>query len=428
MNIEHFPVYTVSQVNSYVKSLMDGDGLLTGLLVRGELSNYKCYPSGHHYFSLKDEQGSLRCVMFRGDAARLRFRPANGMRAVAFGRVSVFPRDGQYQLYCAELMQDGRGALDEAFERLRRRLGEEGLFDPENKRPLPRYPEKIALVTSPAGAAVRDMLRILGARWPLAEVLVVPVRVQGQEAAGEIADAIHRLNNRADIDLIITGRGGGSKEDLWAFNEEIVARAIYISNIPVISAVGHEPDVTIADYVADVRAATPSNGAELAVPDQGAERARLAQLDHRLARALQGRLAAGRRELDRLKSSRALANIKAPIQDRRMALDDLRRRMGLALRGETGRARQALDAQKGRLPLAGQARLAAQRGRLDRLAAGLDAMSPLKVLGRGYAIARAGGGVVSSVGQARPGDRIEVLVSDGALKCLVEDKEERTWR
>lgn len=428
VNIANFPVYTVSQVNGYVKSLMDDDPLLTGLLVRGEVSNYKCYPSGHHYFSLKDEQGSLRCVMFRGEAARLRFRPANGMRVVAFGRVSVFPRDGQYQLYCTELMQDGRGALDEAFERLRRRLEEEGLFAPESKQPLPRYPKKIALVTSPAGAAVRDMLRVLGARWPLADVLIAPVRVQGQEAAGEIAAAIHRLNNRADIDLIITGRGGGSKEDLWAYNEEVVARAIYFSNIPVISAVGHEPDVTIADYVADVRAATPSNGAELAVPDQNEERARLEQLNRRLARALQSRLGGARRELDRLKRSRALTNIKTPIQDRRLAADDLRRRMGLALRGKTDRARQELNAQMERLPLAARARLAAQRSRLGRLAAGLDAMSPLKVLGRGYAIARAGDDVVSSIAQARPGDRLDVLVSDGVLKCVVEDKEERTWR
>lgn len=428
MNTTGIPIYTVSQVNGYVKSLMDGDDLLTGLLVRGEISNYKRYPSGHHYFSLKDEQGSLRCVMFRGEAARLRFRPENGMRVVAFGRVSVFPRDGAYQLYCSELMQDGRGALDEAFERLRRRLEGEGLFDPANKQPLPRYPKKIALVTSPAGAAVRDMLRVLGARWPMAEVLVVPVRVQGQEAAGEVSTAIHRLNNRADIDLIIAGRGGGSKEDLWAFNEEVVARAIYISNIPVISAVGHEPDVTIADYVADLRAATPSNGAELAVPDQAEEKARLEQLGRRLARVLRVRLDGARRELVRLQDSRALQNIKAPIQDRRMALDDLRRRMSLALRRETGRGRQALDAQGERLPLAMGGRLAAQRGRLGRLSAGLDALSPLKVLGRGYAIARHGEDVVSSIAAARPGDPLDVLVSDGVLRCEVKEKEERVWQ
>lgn len=428
MNIANFPVYTVSQVNGYVKSLMDGDDLLTGLLVRGEISNYKRYPSGHHYFSLKDEQGSLRCVLFRGEAVRLRFRPANGMRVVAFGRVSVFPRDGQYQLYCSELVQDGRGALDEAFERLRRRLEAEGLFDPANKQPLPRYPKKIALVTSPAGAAVRDMLRILGARWPLAEVLVAPVRVQGQEAAGEIAAAIHRLNNRADVDLIVVGRGGGSKEDLWAFNEEVVARAIYLSNIPVISAVGHEPDVTIADYVADVRAATPSNGAELAAPDQNEERSRLAQLAARLARALQGRLRLGRRELDRLKNSRVLTNIKAPIQDRRLLVDHAQRRMVLALKREMEQGRQALSAQKGRLPLALKGKLTRQRGQLGRLAAGLDAMSPLKVLGRGYAIARTEKNVVSSIAQVQPGARLEVLVSDGALRCEVEEKEERIWQ
>ena len=428
MRLANLPVYTVSQVNGYVKGLMDGDELLTGLLVRGEISNYKRYPSGHHYFSLKDEAGALRCVMFRGEAARLRFRPENGMRVVAFGRVTVYPRDGAYQLYCQELMQDGRGALDEAFERFRRRLEAEGLFDEANKQPLPEYPKKIALVTSPAGAAVRDMLRILGARWPLAEVLVAPVRVQGAEAAGEIAAAIHRLNNRADIDLIITGRGGGSMEDLWAFNEEAVARAIAVSNIPVISAVGHEPDVTIADYAADLRAATPSNGAELAVPDQTEERERLAQLNHRLARALRVRLEGARLELKRLKSSRALQNGKAPIQDRRLAVDALRRRMGLALGHDAEKARQRLDAQRGRLPLALKHRTAEQRGRLGRLSAGLDALSPLKVLGRGYAIARRGEDVVSSIAQAEPGDKLEVLVSDGTLSCVIEGKEERTWR
>ena len=428
MNLDGIPIYTVSQVNGYVKSLMDGDELLTGLLVRGEISNYKCYPSGHHYFSLKDEQGSLRCVMFRGEAVRLRFRPANGMRVVAFGRVSVYPRDGAYQLYCSELLPDGRGSLDEAFERLRRRLEAEGLFDRSNKQPLPRCPGKIALVTSPAGAAVRDILRILGERWPLATVLVVPVRVQGTEAAGEIAAAIHRLNNRTDIDLIITGRGGGSKEDLWAFNEEAVARAIYISNIPVISAVGHEPDVTIADYVADLRAATPSNAAELAVPDQAELRPRLDQLSGRLAWCVQARLEAARRELDRLKKSRMLTNIKAPIQDRRLEVDGLCRRMGLALRREVEGGKQGLNAKRSRLPLAMRAQLAKQRGKLGRLSAGADALSPLKVLGRGYAIARAGENVVSSLAAVCLHDPLDVLVSDGVLRCEVKEKEERTWQ
>ncbi len=241
------PVYTVSQVNEYVKSLLDGDGVLGGLYVKGELSNYKMYPSGHHYFSMKDSEGAIRCVMFRREAAGLRFRPENGMKVVAFGRVTVFPRDGQYQLYVSALIPDGVGDLHVAFEQLKAKLYAQGLFDPAHKRPLPRYPGRIALVTSPAGAAVRDMLRILKARWPMAEAAVVPVRVQGAEAPAEIAAAIAWVNRWRAADLIITGRGGGSMEDLWAFNEEIVARAIFDSEIPVISAVGHEPDVTIAD-------------------------------------------------------------------------------------------------------------------------------------------------------------------------------------
>ena len=428
MNLSQLPVHSVTQVNGYLKNLMDDDPLLSGLLVRGEISNYKRYPSGHHYFSLKDENASLRCVMFRGDAVRLRFRPENGMRAVAFGRVSVFPRDGQYQLYCSELMEDGRGALDEAFERLRRRLEQEGLFDSVHKIPLPRYPGKIALVTSPAGAAVRDMLRVLGARWPMAEVLVVPVRVQGQGAAEEIANAIQRLNNRPDISLILTGRGGGSKEDLWAFNEEVVARAIYASRIPVISAVGHEPDVTIADYVADLRAATPSNGAELAVPDQSEERARLKQLARRLAQGPQNRLKAARRDLERLKNSRALSNPKAAVEERRLLLDQMQGRMTQAMSRRVERGKQALDGQKRRLTPALRAQMERRRANLGRLAASLDAMSPLKVLGRGYAIARSADGVAASVKGLRPGDRLEVLLVDGVLRCEVKEKEERSWR
>ena len=401
-----FPVFSVSQVNGYVKKLMDGDQLLTGLLVRGEISNYKCYPSGHHYFSLKDQQSSIRCVMFRGDAVRLRFRPANGMSVVAFGRVSVFPRDGQYQLYCSELISDGQGALDRAFEELRARLEKEGLFDADKKQSLPRFPGKIALITSPAGAAVQDMIRILGARWPMSQVLVVPERVQGEGAAEEIAAAIHEINNRSDIDLIITGRGGGSREDLWAFNEEAVARAIYVSNIPVISAVGHEPDVSISDYVADVRASTPSNGAERAVPDQTEVRSGLAHLSHRLAVAESACLAAARKDLERLRQSRMLQDLKAPIQDRHMLLDSMERRMAEALRSQIKTRRVAMAG----------------------LSAGLDAMSPLKVLGRGYAIASAEDGVVSSVAQAAVGETLNVMLADGVLHCAVTEKEERTWQ
>ena len=406
MSGAQLPVYSVSQVNGYLKELVDGDPLLRGLLVRGEVSNYKCYPSGHHYFSLKDEQGSIRCVMFRGDAARLRFKPVNGLSVIAYGRVSVYPRDGQYQLYCTQLMEDGRGALDRAFEELKKKLEAQGLFDPAKKQPLPAYPRRIALVTSPAGAAVRDMIRILRQRWPLTEVLVVPVRVQGEGAAEEIAAAIHQVNNRDDIDLIITGRGGGSREDLWAFNEEPVAWAIALSNIPVISAVGHEPDVTISDYVADLRASTPSNAAELAVPDQQQERQRLEGLTLRLRQAMEVQLNRDRKELTRLEQSRVLRNPVAVVDDQRMRLDGVQRRLAMALERTLRR---------GRVELAGRA------GRVD-------AMSPLKVLSRGYAIAKAEGRAVTTVEQVQPGQAMDVLVADGVYHCRVEEKEEQQWR
>ena len=406
MNLGKFPVFSVSQVNNYLKDLFERDELLTGLLVRGEISNYKCYPSGHHYFSLKDAQGSIRCVMFRGDAQRLRFRPANGMSIVAFGRVSVFPRDGQYQLYCSELIDDGQGALDRAFEELRNRLEKEGLFDPAAKIKIPAIPAKIALITSPAGAAVRDMIRILRMRWPMAEVLVVPVRVQGEEAAREIAAAIHAVNNRSDIDLIITGRGGGSREDLWAFNEEPVARAIFVSNIPVISAVGHEPDVSISDYVADLRASTPSNAAELAVPDQTEVRAHLQHLGRRLAAAQSGRISAARNDLERLRGNRMLQDMYAPVNDRRMQLDSIRRDMSAALLGK----------------------IADERAKFAGLSAGLHAMSPLEVLGRGYVIAKSASDVVASVKQVALDDELDIMLVDGVLHCRINSKEERTWQ
>jgi len=428
MKLSQFPVYTVSQVNGYLKDLLDNDPFVSGLLIRGEISNYKCYPSGHHYFTLKDEKSSMRCVMFRGDAVRLRFRPANGMSVVAFGRVAVFPRDGQYQLYCSEMFDDGRGALDQAFEKLRQRLEQEGLFDAALKQQLPQYPGKIALVTSPAGAAVRDMIRILSARWPLTEVLVVPVRVQGEGAADEIAAAIHLLNNRADIDLIITGRGGGSREDLWAFNEEVVARAIYISNIPIISAVGHEPDVTISDYVADMRASTPSNGAELAVPDQLEAFRRVKQLARRMANIAGSRLSAARKELSRMENSRVLSSMRAPIEDRRMLLDALERRAAASLTSKSQTCGAELTNLKRRAASAMNGRVREERGAFAAAAAALSAMNPLKVLGRGYAIARRQDGVVTSISQIEPKESLDVMVSDGVIRCEIKGKEAKTWQ
>ncbi len=395
-------VYSVSQVNQYLKDLLDRDGNLTALFVRGEISNYKAYPSGHHYFSLKDEGGTIRCVMFRREAESLRFRPENGMKVIAFGRVAVFPRDGQYQLYCSKLTADGVGDLYTAFEQLKEKLNRAGLFDPAHKKPIPAYPQKILLVTSPAGAAVRDMLRILGARWPLAKVTILPVRVQGEEAASEIAGAIHWANANMDADLIITGRGGGSMEDLWAFNEEIVAQAIYDSTIPVISAVGHEPDVTIADFVADLRAATPSNAAELAVPDQNDLYERLHQLEIRMRQSMARTLSERRARLDRLAQSRALSGPEVYLQERRMLLDYQQRRLVTGLNTS----------------------LAQQQRCLAAIAASLDALSPLKVLGRGYSIARMKDGtVLASVKQIAPGGRFQLRLTDGELPCRVESED-----
>lgn len=394
-------IYTVSQVNGYLKELLDRDGFLSGVFVRGEISNYKTYPSGHHYFSMKDEGGAIRCVMFRREAAHLRFRPENGMKVIAFGRVAVFPRDGQYQLYCAELSPDGVGDLHVAFEQCKEKLFREGLFDPGHKKPLPQYPERIALVTSPVGAAVRDMLRILKARWPMARVLLLPVRVQGVEAAREIAGAIRYASAHHLADVLITGRGGGSMEDLWCFNDELVARAIYDCDIPVISAVGHEPDVTIADFVADLRAATPSNAAELAVPDRNEVAAELAHRGKRMETLLEGRLDRGRRDLARMEACRALRDPMAGLQDRRMLLDYQGRRLAHGLTGA----------------------MAGKRERFARLAATLDALSPLKVLGRGYSLARTEEGeILSSVDQVDSEERFTLRLSDGTLDCRVEGK------
>ena len=291
---------TVSELNEAVRTLLESDLRFRNLCIEGELSNYKVYPSGHHYFTLKDQESSLKCVMFRSSAIKLRFRPENGMRVFVSGSLRVYPRDGAYQLYCTSIVPDGVGDLQVAFEQLKQRLYTEGLFDETHKKPLPVFPGRIAIITSSAGAAVHDMIRILRQRWPMTKVLLLPVRVQGAEAPAEIASAIRYANRHQVADLIITGRGGGSLEDLWAFNDERVARAIYASEIPVISAVGHEPDVTIADFVADRRASTPSNAAEIAVPDQQEIQELLssvaARLNHAVSRDLQRR----RQSLDSL--------------------------------------------------------------------------------------------------------------------------------
>ena len=398
-------ILSVSELNGYIKFLFDRDEHLTSLAVRGEISNYKIYPSGHHYFTLKDEGGALRCVMFKSSALRLRFRPENGMKVIAAGRVSVFPRDGAYQLYCDSLTPDGVGDLYAAFEQLKQKLQAEGLFDPAHKKKLPPYPKTIAIVTSGAGAAVMDMLRILNRRYPLVKVKLLPVRVQGAEAPAEIAGAIRYANRYRVADLIITGRGGGSIEDLWAFNDERVARAIYDSELPVISAVGHEPDVTISDFVADVRAATPSNAAELAVPNQMELRARLLSQRTHLGQMMTRQLQLQRQQLTALSKKRVLQSPENYFEDKRLALDHAQQRLAsLAQKCVADRQRQFVQ-----------------------LAARLDAMSPLKVLARGYSVARTeDGSILRDARQVQPGQEIELQLSRGRVAAQVTHTEEET--
>ena len=394
-------ILTVSQLNQYLKSRFDADPYLGSVAIRGEISNYKKYPSGHHYFSLKDQTGVLSCVMFRSSAQHLRFRPENGMQVVAFGRVSVYPRDGRYQLYVDLMAADGIGDLHVAFERLKQKLDGEGLFSAAHKKPIPTCPGRVALITSGAGAAVRDMIRILGARWPMAKVILLPVQVQGERAPAELTGALNYANRWQVADVIILGRGGGSIEDLWAFNDEGLARAIYASQLPVISAVGHEPDVTISDYVADLRAATPSNGAELAVPDQSEVYARLNQLRLRLARVTQHQLGRQRQRLQAALRSPALQKPEAFVQDKRLALDHLQEKLCAVLERSVARRRAQYAAR----------------------CAALDSLSPLKVLSRGYALAQGpDGSVITGAEQVEVGDRIELTLSGGTLGCTVTER------
>ena len=412
---------SVRELNAYIKSLIDSDGYLGSVAVRGELSNYKVYPSGHHNFTLKDAESSVRCVMFRSAASKLRFRPESGMGVIVYGRVSVYPRDGAYQLYCEAILPEGSGALQLAYEQLREKLAAEGLFDREHKKPIPRYPERIAVVTSSAGAAVHDIIRVLRRRWPLAKVILLPVRVQGEEAPPEIAAAIRWASAHKIADTLITGRGGGSIEDLWAFNDERVARAIYDCEIPVISAVGHEPDVTIADFVADLRAATPSNAAELAAPDVNELLQAIDSARSRLDRAVLKKVGAGRESLDALASRRVLVSATGFIEQRRLRLDALKTRLEGTL-GFVDRLKSRLEAASARLNGAADASLAARKNEYVRLAAKLDALSPLKVLSRGYAIALdAEGRAVKDARGVAVGERLTVKLNSGALGCRVEE-------
>ncbi len=397
-------VLTITQINEYIRAMMDNDRLLINVAVKGEISNYKMYPSGHHYFTLKDEGGALKCVLFKGNALRLRFRPENGMQVIAMGKISVYPRDGAYQLYCTGMVLDGVGDLYAAFEQLKTKLAAQGLFDQAHKKPLPKMPGTIGIITSSAGAAVHDMLRILRKRYPLAQVVLLPVRVQGAEAPGEIAAAIAYANYHRLADLLIVGRGGGSIEDLWAFNDELVAKAIYQSTIPVISAVGHEPDVTISDFVADLRAATPSNAAELAVPDQDALRQTLDSVSATMATAVQRQITAARRQLNFLSQSSAMKSPEGYLLQRKKSLELLENRLFTVQSQQISRKKQDYIA----------------------LTSKLDALSPLKVLSRGYSVThREDGTILRHIEDVHVGDSVEVTLSDGKFSATVCDVKEK---
>ncbi len=391
-------ILSITQVNTYIQKILDQDLLLTNIAVRGEISNYKVYPSGHHYFTLKDDASAIKCVMFRGNAMRLRFQPENGMKIIAMGRISVYPRDGAYQLYCTAMAADGVGDLHAAFEQLKTKLAAKGLFDQEHKKRIPQYPQRIGVITSSAGAAIHDILRVLRARYPLTKVLLLPVRVQGAEAPDEIAAAIRYANHQNLADVLIIGRGGGSIEDLWAFNDEKVAYAIYESQIPTISAVGHEVDVTISDFVADVRAATPSNAAELAVPDQNDLRHRIDAFLDSLCTGHIRRLDGARKHLNLLASSYVLTDPYRQVKQRR----------------------EQIALYKDRLVSAQNHLIHNRKVRFVGSAAKLDALSPLKVLSRGYAITQTKDNtVIRSVNQIKINDAINISVSDGTVSATV---------
>ena len=393
-------VITVSQLNRYVKSVLEGDANLSAVYIGGEISNFtNHYKSGHLYMSLKDEGAVVKAVMFRAYASRLQFRPENGMKVIVRARVSLYEKDGSFQIYIEEMQPDGVGALQVAFEQLKKKLAAEGLFDERRKRPIPPYPSRVGVITSPTGAAVRDILNVLGRRYPLAQVVFAPVLVQGEGAAPQLVDALRRFNEAQAADVLILGRGGGSIEELWAFNEEMVARAVAASRIPVISAVGHETDFTICEFAADLRAPTPSAAAELAVPDQAALLHRVEQLGQNAGRAALSLTQQAAKRLDTVKARRCLSTPLFFVEEQAMRLDYITKAFAAAAQMQTARADR----------------------RLAAAASKLDALSPLKVLSRGYAIGYGEDGrVVKSTADARPGDTVRWRVADGLLACTVD--------
>ena len=389
---------SVTQINLYIKEVISRDDILSDVLVKGELSNFKAHSSGHMYMSLKDESGVMRAVMFRSAAARLNFRPQNGMKVIAHGRVAVYERDGQYQLYIDDMQQEGQGDLYAAFEQLKKKLAAEGLFDPKHKKPLPKYPKKVGVVTAPTGAAIRDIINVLSRRFSYSDVVLYPVLVQGENSAASIVSAIEYFNATKLADVLIVGRGGGSIEDLWSFNEEVVARAIYDSRIPIVSAVGHEIDFTISDFVADLRAPTPSAAAELVVPSQIELNEKFNNVYRMLYRQAMQVIERGRMRVERCSDRPVFKNPVSKINDERQYLDSLSHMFKTACK----------------------AALRTKRQELAEAAAKLNGLSPLGTLGRGYSLTKDDSGrVVRSVSQVNSGDMINVTVADGDFSARV---------
>ncbi len=394
---------TVRQLNLYVRSLIEGDPHLNDVLVAGELSNFKNhYASGHLYFTLKDKDAAIRCVMFRSNAARLKFRPEDGMGVILRGRVSIYEKDGQYQFYAEDMQPDGVGDIALAFQQIKEKLENEGLFDSDSKRPLPKFPRKIAVVTSDTGAAVRDILNILSRRWPIAQPIMCPVAVQGEQAVPDMISTLDRIYSLSDIDVIIIGRGGGSIEDLWAFNSEQLARKIYESPIPVISAVGHETDFTICDFVADLRAPTPSAAAELAVPDMGEMEVTLLRYQSLLKTFLEGKYNYLNTRLDLCLSSPCFKNPTDFI---------------------IGRKYEYLDRITDKISVQSKEILSSAQNRLTSALGKLEALSPLKVLSRGYATVTDKNGIVNSAKQLKKGDELNIRFADSTAKCEIKEIE-----
>ena len=390
-------VYSVNELNSYVKRILDNDENLKHIFVTGEISNYKAHYSGHLYMTIKDESASVKAVMFAGNASRLRFRPENGMKVLIFGTVSLFPRDGSYQLYISDMQPDGMGALSVAFEQLKKKLAAEGLFSDSHKKPIPQFPKRIGVITSETGAAVQDIFNVLSRRFPVAEVVLRPTQVQGDGAAQDIAKAIYLFNEYNAADVLIVGRGGGSIEDLWAFNEEVVARAVFASEIPVISAVGHETDYTICDFVADLRAPTPSAAAELAVPDKLELKSELISYKQHILNLTKNKLDRERSKLLAIEKSGALRDPVTKLNENRRELLYLSERI-------TNLTVSAVDSSK---------------MKYAALAGKLNALSPLGVISRGYALAEHDGKVVTMVKDVEVNDDISVRLSDGMLKAKI---------